>query len=583
MTATAPLLSTASETSASPRRSIPQIATAVSLIAGIVLRWAQLGKKSLWFDEGYTAWVVSHPLREIIRLIGADTAPPGYYILLRGWVILFGSSETALRSMSALASSLALLVFWRVALQILKNPPAIAVATAVFAFGYMQVGYSHECRFYALMSLLGVVDFYLVMLVCQGSTPMRLLALAICWSISLYLNNVMAIYLACLGGAWLLLPGSRPVRHRLIDAAIVTAIAAAAFAPWLPRVLAQSKALKGNFWPDTPDFWLVNRTIAVFAGVDERTFDEVDCRGFYWSVHAMDWLQVNAFYWIVFAMIAGGLITAVFTRRWRWPAVLALLGVGPILIVFIYSLIGQSIFMDRAFMGSSFAVPLLVALPLTLRSPLPVRREKRGDPATAPERARVRVSSDLVQLPETRSSVLHYAPADLPAKNRFLVRLARITSTIWLVLLAIMIAPSLWSQRLSEHSEDWRTLSALAAPHPGHRQLTVFVANEGELLYDYYARQGDYTPSPDRTGTPADYFAIDPPHTMIRVKTDADVEALRHRLDRNDFDEVVLVASHRWFADHDDRTFKLLDGRYKLVESWTAEKIIAEYRFSVRP
>jgi hypothetical protein len=569
MTTTAPLLVTDAETMAEPRRSIPQIATAVSLIAGIVFRWLQLGKKSLWFDEGYTAWVVSHPVREIIRLIGADTAPPGYYILLRGWVILFGSSETALRSMSALASSLALLVFWR-------------VAVAVFAFGYMQVGYAHECRFYAMMSLLGVADFYLVMLACQRSTPVRLLALAVCWSISLYLNNVMAIYLACLGIAWLLLPGSRPIRNRLIDAAIVTAVAAAAFAPWLPRVLAQSKALEGNFWPDTPDFWLVNRTIAVFAGVDERSFDRIDLPGFYRIGPALDWLQVNAFYWIAFAITAGVLITAVFGRRWRWPAALALLGVGPILIVFVYSLIGQSIFMDRAFMGSSFAVPLLVALPWTLRSPLPVLRERRGDSATAPERARVRVSSGVEQTPAHRDSVLDYAAADLPMTRPGLIRLGRIALHVWLVLLAVMIAPSLWSQRLSEHSEDWRTLSALAAPHPGHRQLTVFVANEGELLYDYYARHGDYTPSPDQTGTPADYFAIDPPHTMIRVKTDADVEALRHRLDRSDFDQVVLVASHRWFADHDDRTYRIVDGRYKLVDSWTTEKIIAEYRFDAR-
>src|SRR5450432_3945764 len=67
-----------------------------SVIAGVGLRFAQLGKSSLWFDEGYTAWAAAHPVGEIVRIIKADTAPPLYYILLRGWTHLFGFSEAGL-------------------------------------------------------------------------------------------------------------------------------------------------------------------------------------------------------------------------------------------------------------------------------------------------------------------------------------------------------------------------------------------------------------------------------------------------------------------------------------------------------
>src|ERR1700753_2523443 len=73
----------------------------IAICGGIVLRWIALGRPSLWYDEGYTAWIVSHPIAEIMRLIQTDTAPPLYYVLLRGWVNVFGHSETALRSLSA--------------------------------------------------------------------------------------------------------------------------------------------------------------------------------------------------------------------------------------------------------------------------------------------------------------------------------------------------------------------------------------------------------------------------------------------------------------------------------------------------
>ena len=75
------------------------IATAVVAIVGIALRFRRLGANSLWFDEGYTAWMVSHPLRQIVRLIRYDTAPPLYYMALRAWVLVFGDSEAGLRSM----------------------------------------------------------------------------------------------------------------------------------------------------------------------------------------------------------------------------------------------------------------------------------------------------------------------------------------------------------------------------------------------------------------------------------------------------------------------------------------------------
>jgi mannosyltransferase len=55
-----------------------------------------------WIDEGISVGIASHPLTDIPRALIEDGSPPLYYILLHGWIVLFGASEAATRSLSLL-------------------------------------------------------------------------------------------------------------------------------------------------------------------------------------------------------------------------------------------------------------------------------------------------------------------------------------------------------------------------------------------------------------------------------------------------------------------------------------------------
>ncbi|PZR79154.1 MAG: hypothetical protein DLM65_11370, partial [Candidatus Aeolococcus gillhamiae] len=72
---------------------------AVVVAASFGLRVADLGSW-LWIDEGTTIGVASHRLSDIPRLLARDGSPPLYYILLHGWMALFGTSEQATHSLS---------------------------------------------------------------------------------------------------------------------------------------------------------------------------------------------------------------------------------------------------------------------------------------------------------------------------------------------------------------------------------------------------------------------------------------------------------------------------------------------------
>ena len=163
----------------------------LGIAVGIFFRVHHLGSQSLWFDEGYTAWMVSHSPGEIIRLIRADTAPPLYYLLLRGWTDLFGRSEIALRSLSAVFSIITMFVALDIARKLLRNPVAIAAVAWAMALSFMQIWYAQEARAYALMALLGVAafDFLLYHLAERGRRWLAPLAMTI--AAAMYMHNMM--------------------------------------------------------------------------------------------------------------------------------------------------------------------------------------------------------------------------------------------------------------------------------------------------------------------------------------------------------------------------------------------------------
>ncbi len=489
----------------------PTVIAAVAVALGVVLRWWHLGRASLWFDEGYTAWVVSLSPGKIVAAIRVDTAPPLYYLLLRAWVAVAGTGEAAMRAPSAACATAAVFLMAAVARRLFADPWARAVAIAAVACSFMQVAYAHEVRFYAAMGLAGAVDLYLALRCCdqrRAAWPWLVTA-AGAWAVSLWLNNVMGIYLACLGVAWLAAPGERPLAGRARDLFVVAAAAGAAYAAWVPSMVAQARAVAANFWTRPPTGSDLTDAARWVSGVNE----------------AGSAVGGGAVLVLVAAAVA---VSA--RRQPRAVAVLAAYGLLPVVAAFAYSRWRTSIFMDRAFIVSSAVVPLLAAVPVEAAA---------------------------------RAGRLRAAAGGLAAA--------------WLAVAARSAVADVY--RVPSHVEDWRAACRCAAD--AHGDLTVFNANEGELLFDYYARGGDFAPRADLTGTPADFFAARPPRTLARVRSDADLSGLRRALDARPGAAVVFVSAHAPYADPDGRTLALLRSRLRQADCQPFDAVTV-YRFVPR-
>jgi mannosyltransferase len=87
-----------------PRREL--IAVIVVTALALVLCLIDLGSRSLWLDEFYSAFVARSPGQSVWHAITADGGNfMGYYALLHAWVLAFGWTPFVLRLPSALAGA----------------------------------------------------------------------------------------------------------------------------------------------------------------------------------------------------------------------------------------------------------------------------------------------------------------------------------------------------------------------------------------------------------------------------------------------------------------------------------------------
>lgn len=78
------------------------------------LRLLFLGDHSLWVNELFSIRYARLGLHELLAGVAAnDNHPPLYYALLRYWVLAFGESKFAVRSLSAFIGVLTVAVVYR--------------------------------------------------------------------------------------------------------------------------------------------------------------------------------------------------------------------------------------------------------------------------------------------------------------------------------------------------------------------------------------------------------------------------------------------------------------------------------------
>jgi 4-amino-4-deoxy-L-arabinose transferase-like glycosyltransferase len=346
------------------------IAAGIVLIAS-GLRFYHLGTQELWMDEAKSFHMAT--AAEWPDEFMPENNVPAYYLLLRGWVTWFGSSEAALRSLSAVFGVLfVVVVIWAGCL--IFTPQVGLWAGSFAAVAPIHIYYSQEARTYTLLTFALLLTYVTLWRALQRNTRVSWILVVPCALVALYSH-----YSAILG----LIPSvlvvltwpAHPARERWTGYGLAVALTALFFFPW---PLSSSAARTDPFgwstawisyvWEKTPPILAIPKTLEVFGVGPQDGLPPISLKQFYELPYPafLRFLQLGVLVglslWVLGAWREQSLAISWLRRKKSWLGVMLFL---PLLLLWAFSFYKPMYVVGRYDMIAFPAFALLVGLAMT--------------------------------------------------------------------------------------------------------------------------------------------------------------------------------------------------------------------------
>jgi len=203
------------------------------LAVAVLLRLLMLGRQSLWLDE-IASWYFAS--RDIVHVLHSEpTNPPLYYLLLHIWIGWFGTSESAIRSLSIVPSLFSVWLVYRFSEQLFSRGIAIIAATYL-VISTFQIYYAQEARCFSLLVCILLLATMCLWNALEADSPQRRSfyygAYVFLGALALYTHFISIFFLA---GHGLYVLFRRPKHLLLVGGSLTTSLLL--FSPWLVTML----------------------------------------------------------------------------------------------------------------------------------------------------------------------------------------------------------------------------------------------------------------------------------------------------------------------------------------------------------
>jgi 4-amino-4-deoxy-L-arabinose transferase-like glycosyltransferase len=234
------------------------------LIVGAILRFALLGRNSIWFDEAVIALVAQFKWQEVFASLRfGDTHPPLYYLLMKTWVHLVGVGEVALRIPSAFFSLISVVLTYALMRQFSSKRvslvSALLVATAPFEIWSAQMA-----RMYAFLGAL-TLGATLTLVLSVERRRWGLWGLYAVLAAAMVYTHDLAFFVLAAHGLWVISYERRHLSRWLLAMGTVAVL----YAPWGPSLWYQ--VTHGPTWflgpvlGDKPPYLKLSDLVGLFA------------------------------------------------------------------------------------------------------------------------------------------------------------------------------------------------------------------------------------------------------------------------------------------------------------------------------
>jgi len=265
----------------------------VIVAAGAALRWYRIDAESLWLDEiaSYQFAVTRYDsaLELVLTEPVSDPHPPLYYLLLRWWTDLFGTTGVAMRSMSVVFGLVTVLVTYLLAVKLFDRRLPGLVASALVAVSAMHVYLGQEARMYTLLTMLTALSFYWYVDVVFAEGPSRAsVSRYVVATVLLGYTHTFAVFLILAQNVFVALQARRDTGRRLRDPFAMVrespllrrwvgtqAVVAVLLAPWLVLLVAHAVGLPIVDQGDT-DWIPASSLFYLFGTVRQYLFYNID-------------------------------------------------------------------------------------------------------------------------------------------------------------------------------------------------------------------------------------------------------------------------------------------------------------------
>lgn len=211
------------------------------LILGFFLRFQNVESKELWYDESFTAEIITNSYTDLYKLSALDVHPPLYYFVLKAFTSVFGNSELALRFPSIIFGVALVALVHYLILYMTSNKIRALFAALVVATNPFLVIYSREARSYSMLAFLTVLAFFLIL---RAVKTNKYLSVAVVLPL-LFLTHYISVFVILIF-SFILLSHNKKTIFYLLPVAFVIVF-------WIPIIMGSSKST-GLTW--VPQFSL---------------------------------------------------------------------------------------------------------------------------------------------------------------------------------------------------------------------------------------------------------------------------------------------------------------------------------------
>lgn len=233
---------------------ITQLLLTASAVVYIALRVWSLWTPRLWGDEVFTYSLSQGSWVSLIKRTGLDMAhPPLFYLVLKPWIYLVGSSMAGLRVLTVALSIAALVPFFMLGRELLFRKRELVLALSLMAINNYLILYSYYLRPYSLLLFLTLCSDVAFLRFLRRDEPGKNRTLLI-----LVIVNVIFVYTHYF--AWLVVIAQFlwvvfMDRRHLLRLTFVSVITILCFLPWVGLIVYVSTQVSYTFLDQVHWYW----------------------------------------------------------------------------------------------------------------------------------------------------------------------------------------------------------------------------------------------------------------------------------------------------------------------------------------